>query len=79
MKSQTKVDKSSGKTIFPSTMEGWATFELAEKVHVKTLFASLWIVFTSRFHYIKKLAVVLIHATKRKLLFCVVANYRPIF
>ncbi|KAJ7392503.1 Cilia and flagella associated protein 46 [Desmophyllum pertusum] len=30
--SQTKVDKSSGKTLFPSTMEGWATFELSEKL-----------------------------------------------
>jgi len=30
--SQTKVDKSSGKTLFPSMMEGWATFELTEKL-----------------------------------------------
>ncbi|KAL9983920.1 hypothetical protein ACROYT_G006166 [Oculina patagonica] len=30
--SQTKVDKSSGKTSFPSTMEGWATFELSERL-----------------------------------------------
>lgn len=30
--SQTKVDKSTVKTLFPSTIEGWATFELSEKL-----------------------------------------------
>ncbi|XP_074608699.1 cilia- and flagella-associated protein 46-like [Acropora palmata] len=27
-----KVEKSTGKTVFPTTMEGWATFELSEKL-----------------------------------------------
>lgn len=30
--SQTKVEKATGKTTFPSTMEGWATFELSERL-----------------------------------------------
>ncbi|CAH3151990.1 unnamed protein product [Porites lobata] len=30
--SQTKVDRSGGKTILPNSMEGWATFELSEKL-----------------------------------------------